>query len=126
MVKEITILLLEDNATDAELIKQTLLSEGLAAAFKHANSGNQFENTLRTSTPDLIISDFSLPGYNGKTALATAQLLRPGTPFIFYSGTIGEESAIEALKCGATHLVTFRDTGPGNRPGTVTKHRGLP
>ena len=105
MEREITILLLEDNATDAELIKQTLASEGVPAAFEHASSGNQFEDALRNCHPDLIISDFSLPSYNGKAALAAAQLLSPGTPFIFYSGTIGEEAAIEALKSGATDYV---------------------
>nr|WP_281721464.1 hybrid sensor histidine kinase/response regulator [Nitrosomonas nitrosa] len=105
MDSEITILLLEDNANDAELIKQTLASEGVPAAFEHATSGNQFEDALRNCHPDLIISDFSLPSYNGKAALAVAQLLSPGTPFIFYSGTIGEEAAIEALKSGATDYV---------------------
>lgn len=105
MPKQISILLLEDNATDALLIRRTLEPVGLCQVFHHVSSAEEFQEALRTSKPDLIISDFSLPSYDGKAALAAAQSLSPGVPFIFYSGTIGEESAIEALKCGATDYV---------------------
>jgi CheY-like chemotaxis protein len=60
---------------------------------------------LRAGAPDLILSDFSLPGFGGMTALAVARVEAAGVPFIFLSGTIGEELAIEALKCGATDYV---------------------
>lgn len=105
MEKQISILLLEDNTNDVELIRRTLESDGLKPVFEHVVSEAEFEEALRAAQPDLIISDFSLPSYNGKAALAAAKALRPGTPFIFYSGTIGEEGAIEALKCGATDYV---------------------
>jgi PAS domain S-box-containing protein len=105
MDKDISILLLEDNESDAELIRQTVLAAGINALFEHVDSGSKFEASLQTCQPDLIISDFSIPHYNGKSALAAAQRLRPGTPFIFFSGTIGEERAIEALKLGATDYV---------------------
>src|SRR6202042_2954848 len=55
--------------------------------------------------PDLILSDFSLPGFDGMAALAIARVEAAGIPFIFLSGTIGEERAIEALKCGAIDYV---------------------
>jgi PAS domain S-box-containing protein len=105
MAKEISILLLEDNSSDALLVRDTLESGGLRPLLHHVDSGPKFQEALRASRPDLIISDFSLPSYDGKAALSTAQTLAPGTPFIFYSGTIGEESAIEALKGGATDYV---------------------
>lgn len=105
MDKGLSILLLEDNGNDVLFLRRTLSSGGLEPVLHHVDSGRKFEEALRTSAPDLIISDFSLPSYDGKTALAAAQSLRPGTPFIFYSGTIGEEAAIEALKCGATDYV---------------------
>lgn len=105
MAKQISILLLEDNASDALLIRRTLESGTLQPSWHHVDTRGKFEEALRTSEPDLIISDFSLPGYNGKAALTAARLIRPDVPFIFFSGTIGEESAIEALKCGATDYV---------------------
>jgi two-component system, cell cycle sensor histidine kinase and response regulator CckA len=105
MTERISILLLEDNQSDALLIQGTLESGGLRPVFQHVESGQKFEKALRDSTPDLIISDFSIPGYSGKRALEAAQSLSPDVPFIFYSGTIGEEAAIEALKCGATDYV---------------------
>src|SRR5437879_13833570 len=60
---------------------------------------------LRAELPNLILSDFSLPGFDGMSALAIARAEAPGVPFIFLSGTIGEERAIEALKCGAIDYV---------------------
>ncbi len=60
---------------------------------------------LRAGLPDLILSDFSLPSFDGMSALAIARAEAPGVPFIFLSGTIGEERAIEALKCGAVDYV---------------------
>src|SRR5437879_2688642 len=60
---------------------------------------------LRAELPELILSDFSLPGFDGMSALAVARAEAPGVPFIFLSGTIGEERAIEALKCGAIDYV---------------------
>jgi diguanylate cyclase (GGDEF)-like protein/PAS domain S-box-containing protein len=65
----------------------------------------QFVDALRSETPDLILSDFTLPQFDGMSALRIAQELAPDIPFIFVSGTIGEERAIEALKLGATDYV---------------------
>src|SRR4051794_4434575 len=65
------------------------------------NSGKSFAQV----EPDLILSDFTLPGFDGAIALLIANSRRPEIPFIFVSGTIGEERAVEALKCGATDYV---------------------
>ena len=102
---EIAILHLEDNAMDAELLQGMLETEGFRIDLKRVDLESEFVNALQTWKPDLIISDFSLPSYNGKIALAVAKSLCPRTPFIFFSGTIGEESAIDALKLGATDYV---------------------
>src|SRR5437764_13245745 len=60
---------------------------------------------LRADRPVVILSDFSLPAFDGMSALAIARAEAPGVPFIVLSGTIGEERAIEALKCGAIDYV---------------------
>jgi diguanylate cyclase (GGDEF)-like protein/PAS domain S-box-containing protein len=69
------------------------------------DSEPSFEQALREFAPDVILSDFSMPGFDGMAALALARELAPDTPFIFVSGTIGEEYAIRALKNGATDYV---------------------
>ena len=68
-------------------------------------TGNDFVAALEANWPDLILSDFNLPGFDGLEALALAQATCPDTPFIFVSGAMGEEVAIEALKRGATDYV---------------------
>lgn len=105
MKKGLRILLLEDNATDADLIQHTLRRGGLAFELECVDNKSDFVRQLRSSPPDLILSDFSLPGFDGYTALALAQEQCPGTPFIFVTGTMGEEVAIETLKNGATDYV---------------------
>jgi two-component system sensor histidine kinase UhpB len=105
MKKCLRILLLEDSATDAELIHHTLRRGGLAFAMECVDNRSTFMRQLRESPPDLILADFSLPGFDGYTALGLAQELCPGTPFIFVTGTMGEEVAIETLKKGATDYV---------------------
>jgi len=105
MKKGLRILLLEDNATDADLIDRTLRRGGLAFGMKCVEHKHDYIRQLRESPPDLILSDFSLPDFDGYTALAIAQQQCPGTPFIFVTGTMGEEVAIETLKNGATDYV---------------------
>src|ERR1700733_12064200 len=98
--KTTRILCLEDNRCDRELLETTLKTDGLACKFLHAETKDEFEGALKENTFDLIISDFSLPAYDGMTALAAARQIQGDTPFIFISGTIGEERAVESLKCG--------------------------
>jgi len=101
----VRILHLEDNSPDQLLVKETLASSGLPCEIVHVAGQQDFEALLQNCRFDLIISDFSLPGYDGMAALASAQKSQPGTPFLFVSGTIGEERAVESLKCGAIDYV---------------------
>ncbi|HEV8544385.1 MAG TPA: response regulator [Verrucomicrobiae bacterium] len=105
MKRRITILLLEDNATDSDLVEAMLQRAGFVPDIVRVLTENDFKLALLNSNPDLIISDYSLPSYSGKAALMAAQKLNPEIPFIFYSGTIGEEAAIDALRLGATDYV---------------------
>ena len=110
-MKKITVLLLEDNLTDADLIEALLKTEGFDLDLKRVDTEHDFRHALQTCHPTLIISDFSLPSYNGAAALELARKFRPGTPVIFFSGTIGEEAAVEALKLGATDYVLKQRPG---------------
>src|SRR5262245_50079905 len=105
MKKGLRILLLEDNSTDADLIHHTLRRGGLSFDMECVDNRSDFARQLQSSPPDLILSDFSLPGFDGYAALAMALEQCPGTPFIFVTGTMGEEVAIETLKKGATDYV---------------------
>lgn len=98
-------LLLEDDPGDAELIKLALRNVGMDFELEHVDSKRAFIHHIEQRAPDLILSDFSLPGLDGYTALAIARKKCPDVPFIFVSGTLGEETAIETLKLGATDYV---------------------
>jgi signal transduction histidine kinase len=102
---ELRILLLEDNPTDAELVRHALRQGGLSFSWKHVDNKNGFTHELERFSPDLILSDFALPSFDGYTALAIARETCPDVPFIFVTGTLGEEVAIETLKKGATDYV---------------------
>jgi PAS domain S-box-containing protein len=105
MQKELNILHLEDNRLDAELIRETLTAQGIIANISPVQTEKEFRTSLGNGNVDLILADYSLPALNGMTALAIARENCPELPFIFVSGTIGEESAIEGLKSGATDYV---------------------
>jgi len=102
---EIDILLLEDSARDAELVAHALRRGGADFKVDHVDNKRAFIHRLDHRAPDLILSDYSLPTIDGYTALAIAQKKCPDVPFIFVSGTLGEETAIETLKKGATDYV---------------------
>jgi diguanylate cyclase (GGDEF)-like protein/PAS domain S-box-containing protein len=101
----VRVLLTEDVPADAELELRELKRAGLRVTHRIVDSEQSFEQALREFAPDVILSDFSMPGFDGMAALALARELSPDTPFIFVSGTIGEEYAIRALKSGATDYV---------------------
>src|SRR2546423_2641809 len=101
----IRILLAEDVAADAELEIRELKRAGLRVTPRIVDRPDDFVAALREFTPHVILSDFSMPGFDGMAALALARELSPNTPFVFVSGTIGEEYAIRALKSGATDYV---------------------
>jgi DNA-binding NarL/FixJ family response regulator len=99
------ILHLEDVENDRRLMAAVLAKEGVACRIVPVQERQPFEALLRQDKFDVIVSDFSLPAYDGSTALATARQIQPDTPFILLSGTIGEERAVEFLKAGATDCV---------------------
>lgn len=105
MKKDIHILMLEDNAADAELTQFTLRKGGLSFSLSRVDSKDAYVRELERRPPELILSDYSLPGFNGHDALTIARTKCPETPFIFVTGTMGEEVAIETLKSGATDYV---------------------
>jgi two-component system, NarL family, sensor histidine kinase UhpB len=102
---ELRILLLEDLVSDAELVRHELRRGGLAFTTQRVDTEESFLHALTDFKPDLILADYSLPMFDGMTALAHAQERVPDVPFIFVSGTLGEELAIETLKSGATDYV---------------------
>jgi diguanylate cyclase (GGDEF)-like protein/PAS domain S-box-containing protein len=101
----IRVLLTEDVASDAELEVRELRRAGLRVTHRVVETEESFVSALRDFAPDIILSDFSMPGFDGMSALAIARETTPDIPFIFVSGTIGEEYAIRALKSGATDYV---------------------
>ncbi|MEP0915791.1 response regulator [Leptolyngbya sp. DQ-M1] len=98
-------LLLEDSAIDADLIQAVLLEGGLEFDLKLAQTRNDFITALDQQVFDLILADYSLPSFDGSSALEIVQEQCPAIPFIFVSGTLGEEVAVEMLKSGATDYV---------------------
>jgi two-component system cell cycle sensor histidine kinase/response regulator CckA len=99
------ILHLEDSERDFELVRSLLDAAGIASATVRVDTGSAFSAALDEGGWDLILCDFSLPSFDGRTALALARERWPDMPFIFVSGTIGEDAAIDALTSGATDYV---------------------
>ena len=99
------ILHLEDNRTDAELVQESLENGGIQCHLVRVDTRADFESALESETFDLVIADYSLPSFDGRSALAIARERSPLLPFIFVSGSLGEERAVETLKSGATDYV---------------------
>lgn len=99
------ILHLEDNALDAEIIKGLLIEEWPDCAIQQVETEADFSQQLGQNEVDLILADYILPSYDGMSALYLVRQHWPEIPFIFVSGVMGEEVAIETLKNGATDYV---------------------
>ncbi len=105
MEKVLRILMVEDMPTDAELELRELKRAGIRAVHRIVETEETFRDALQEFRPELILSDFSMPHFDGMWALEIARKVAPDVPFIFVSGTIGEEYAIRALRSGATDYV---------------------
>ena len=105
MDERIRVLLIEDVAVDVELELHELKRFGLRCEGRCVETEPDFRRELEDFRPHVILSDFSMPHFDGMTALDIARELHAEIPFIFVSGTIGEEHAIRALKNGATDYV---------------------
>jgi signal transduction histidine kinase len=105
MKSPLHILHLEDDPNDAALVQSTLEIGGIACAITCVQNREDFVAALERGGVDLILSDFTLPAFDGLSALKIARGRWPAIPSIFVSGTLGEERAIDALKSGATDYV---------------------
>jgi len=103
--ERLSVLLLEDNELDAQLIEANLVEAGLQADVVRVDSKAAFSRALLDCRFDLILSDYNIPGFDGTQALTQARAACPETPFVFVTGALGEERAIELLKRGATDYV---------------------
>jgi len=105
MADSLRILILEDDPTDAELVQFELQEAGLSFTSKVVMNEDDFVRELQEFYPDLILSDYDLPHYNGSLALTEAKKHCPDTPFILITGTVSEDRAIEILSQGAKDYV---------------------
>ena len=105
MNRDLRILILEDVPTDAELIQFELVEAGTTFTPMCVADKASYLKALAEFSPDIILSDYSLPSFDGISALKIAVSKCPDIPFIFVSGALGEETAIELLKQGATDYV---------------------
>src|SRR5882672_1763922 len=105
MKPPLRILHLEDNPTDAELIQAILETEGIICDVTRVDTQADFFASIEQGGFDLILTDYTLPSFDGLSALKIALEKSPDVPFIFVSGTLGEEVAVEALKIGATDYI---------------------
>ncbi|MBV8464541.1 MAG: EAL domain-containing protein [Burkholderiales bacterium] len=101
----VNVLMLEDVQADVELAQDELESAGLAITLRHVRNEAEFRTALLSELPDIILADFTLPQYDGHSALLLRRQLAPETPFIFVTGSLGEERAVETLRVGATDFV---------------------
>jgi PAS domain S-box-containing protein len=105
MTRPTRILFLEDNSADAELVKRELTQLGMKYVFKHVVDESGFRKALKEFVPDLILSDYNLPQFNGIEALGIAKEQAAHVPFIIVTGSINEETAVNCIKAGATDYV---------------------
>jgi len=99
------VLYLEDDPRDAELVHETLAADGIESEIVRVETEPDFIVALEQGGFDLVLADYTLPSFDGLSALEIIQQNWPKVPLIFVSGTLGEELAIEALKNGATDYV---------------------
>ncbi len=105
MKSPLCILHLEDNPNDAELVKAMLIDNRISCEVTKVETKETFTASLERERFDLILADYSLPGFTGLEALKLAVTIQPNIPFIFVSGTIGEEFAVLTLHMGAMDYV---------------------
>ncbi len=97
--------MVEDEVHDAVLVEHTLRDGGFDFCLKRVESQEDFLRELGSFHPSVILSDHGLPAFDGFTALSLAQKAAPDVPFIFVTGSLGEEMTIKALKSGAADFV---------------------
>ncbi len=113
------ILLIEDSPEDAELMCEQMLDAGLEASFERVESAQELREALERAAPDIVLSDLSMPGFSGNEALQIVRAALPEVPFIFVSGTMGEENAVAALHQGANDYIIKHQ--PARLPSAVAR-----
>ena len=113
------ILILEDAAWDAALAQRLLVDAGLSLVAIVVETKESFIEQMAAFRPDIILSDYHLPGFSGQEALKIAQELYPDIPFIIWSGVLGDEAAVELIKQGATDYV-LKDR-PARLPSVILR-----
>ena len=107
--EELRVLFLEESAADAELAKSELKRNGLAFRSRQVQTRAALCAALHEFNPDLVLSDLTMPGFNGVEGLKVTRRMRPAAPFIYVSGAVGEGRAIELMKQGAPDFVFKQD-----------------
>jgi len=113
------VLLVEDSPEDAELMCEQMLDAGLEASFERVESARELRDALTRFSPDIVLSDLSMPGFSGNEALRIVRAWHPDVPFIFVSGTMGEENAVAALHQGANDYIIKHQ--PARLPSAVAR-----
>src|SRR5256885_14077833 len=98
------VLIAEDSEDDARLLLRELERGGFDAAFERVDSRAAMQASLDRQTWDLVIGDYSMPQFSGPAALALLRAHDPDTPFIFVSGSMGEDVPVRAMKAAAQHF----------------------
>ena len=111
MKTPLRLLLVEDDPIDADLVVATLSEAGLTCITRRVDTRSDFLTALSEGAFDLILADYSIPGFDGMTALSLARQQASDVPFLFVSATIGEELAIDAMHQGATDYVLKQRLG---------------
>ncbi|SEM16688.1 Signal transduction histidine kinase [Pseudoxanthomonas sp. GM95] len=122
----VRVLLVEDSPEDAELTSEQLLDAGLEAEFQRVDSEAELVQALAQFKPDLVLSDLSMPGFSGYDALKAVRAQEPPVPFIFVSGTMGEDTAVQALRDGAADYILKDKTArlPAAAARAIRESRG--
>jgi len=100
------VLIAEDSEDDARLLLRELQQAGYHPTYERVDTPAAMTSALDRHAWDLVIGDYSMPAFSGPAALALLRARDPDTPFIFVSGTIGEDVAVEAMKAGAQDFLT--------------------
>src|SRR4029450_40447 len=104
-MRPLRIVMVEDVESDAEITLRELTRGGLRVEFRRVETEGELVRECGEFDPDVVLSDFALPKFDGLSALSVVRQLKPDVPFIFVSGTIGEETAVKSLRSGATDYV---------------------
>ncbi|MGP7996890.1 MAG: response regulator [Streptosporangiaceae bacterium] len=118
-VRKARILIVEDEPWDAELAQRLLTTAGLGFTAVVVATREPFIEQLGAFRPDVILSDYHLPGFSGVAALEIAQEQCPDVPFVFWSGVLGDEEAVALIKRGATDYV-LKDR-PARLPSVICR-----